>query len=444
MTARGRTTLRGWGNTTPSTARVAHLTSPTGPSDQLAAAGPRGSIARGLGRSYGDAAQNAGGVVLDMVATDGSLDLDTATGALTADGGVSVDEILRRVVPQGWILPVLPGTSHVTVGGAIACDVHGKNHHRVGSIGSHLASIDLVIPSGDTVTIGPNRDAHLFWATVGGMGLTGIISSATIDLRAIRSSRLRATTVRTSGLAATMDVLEQGDQRHEHSVAWVDLQQVSALGRGVVTFGDHAPPGDSDIAPGRRPPIVPRMPVSAIRPSTVGLFNELWWRRAPDRPRTRLTGISRFFHPLDGLAGWPRLYGPNGFVQWQMVVPDSAAPLVGAIAARLAAGEAPVALAVLKRFGPGNPAPLSFPIAGWTLAVDLPAGAASTAVLLDELDELVSGVGGRIYLAKDARLRRSLVARMYPRLGELDTIRAAIDPTRRMQSDLERRLLRSD
>jgi decaprenylphospho-beta-D-ribofuranose 2-oxidase len=402
-------------------------------------------VARGLGRSYGDAAQNAGGVVLLPL-----------TGAVRRDGdhvvapaGTSLHDLMRLLLPSGRFLPVTPGTRYVTVGGALACDVHGKSHHQTGTFGAHVVSAELVTPDGAVHVVGPDDDPELFWATAGGMGLTGVLTSATLRTIPVESGWISVDTDRYDDLATLMSAMRESDATTTYSVAWVDtVSRGRALGRSVLTRGEHARtdeltgraagtpyplPGDPRVA---APPVVP---LGLVSHASVRAFNELWFRKAPRHRTGELQTIAQFFHPLDGVAGWNRLYGPSGFVQYQLVVPDGAEDVVRDLVRTLADSGHASFLAVLKRFGPANDGLLSFPMAGWTLALDLPVRP-GLGVLLDRFDAQVVEAGGRIYLAKDARLRADRMAAMYPRLEEFARVRDRVDPGRILTSDLARRL----
>jgi decaprenylphospho-beta-D-ribofuranose 2-oxidase len=443
------TVLTGWGRTAPSAADLVTPRRPSGVEAAVAEAGRRGVIARGLGRSYGDAAQNAGGTVLDATGLAETRPVDRVAATITVDGGVSLDALMRLLVPQGYFVPVTPGTRFVTVGGALAADIHGKNHHFEGSFANHVTAFTLRAPK-ETVVATPDEEPDVFWGTAGALGLTGIITEVTMRLLPIETSFVLVDTERVDHLDALMETMEEGDDRYRYSVAWIDcLASGRSLGRSVLTRGDHAP---ADALPARlrshplrfAPPTglsaPPWVPEGLMNRFTVRAFNELWFRRAPRQRRERLESITSFFHPLDMVQHWNRLYGRRGFVQYQFVVPPEATAAVRQSVQLLSGAQCASFLAVLKRFGPGNRGPLSFPFPGWTLALDIPAAVRGVGSLLDELDRLVVSAGGRVYLAKDSRLAPELVPRMYPDLDRLRDLRARLDPAGVMQSDLARRL----
>jgi len=440
--------LTGWGRTAPSRAMVTTPANYDDVASSVRSVGARGVLARGLGRSYGDAAQSGGATVVDMTGLN-RMDLDVAAGTLTADAGASVDQILRVIVPAGFFVPVTAGTRFVTVGGAIAADIHGKNHHGEGSFGQHVLRMTVIDGAGDVRVLAPDdpETSEMFWATVGGMGLTGIIVEATIRLLPIETSRMSVDTVRCPDLDDVMSRMIEGDDDYRYSVAWID--SVAASGRGVLTRGDHAERTQLTDKEAVDPlayatPSLPSapsfIPNGLLNSASVRAFNEAWFRKHPKNRTGEIHSIPSFFHPLDGVRDWNRVYGPQGFLQYQFVVPDSAGWIVERTLSRLKDVGAPSFLTVLKRFGPANPAPLSFPQPGWTLAADVPAGIDELGPVLDELDELVASEGGRLYFAKDSRQSPSMVARTYPRLGEWQAVRDRMDPKGVFTSDLGRRL----
>jgi len=411
----------------------------------------RGGIARGLGRSYGDPAQNAGGHVLRLAPTNEQIVIDDAAGTVTAGAGVSIDDLLAVIVPRGYFVPVTPGTRFVTIGGAIASDIHGKNHHSDGSFGDHVTSLRMMLADTTIVTIAPGNDPELFWATVGGMGLTGVMIDATFDLIPLQSSRMSVDTRRIGNLEEIMARMAESDAEVHYSVAWLDLlAKGKHLGRGVLTNAEHASAGQlgprqaaAPLGYGAQqivaiPPFVPGR--GLINRLSVAAFNEMWYRKAPIARKGELQSIPAFFHPLDMVGGWNRVYGRQGFLQYQFVVPFGAEDVLRSVIERISAAALPIFLTVLKRFSDGNPGHLSFPMGGWTLSIDVPAHRVGLSELLNGLDTLVLDAGGRHYLAKDFQTSAASVRRGYPRLDEWLEIRERVDPAGIWASDLSRRL----
>ncbi len=444
-----RLELTGWGLTAPTAADVVEVRLAAEVDAALRRPHRRGIVARGLGRSYGDAAQNAGGVILDLTGLAGFRWFDPATGIVVLDAGVSLGDLLSWSVPRGWFVPVSPGTRHVTVGGAVAADIHGKNHHIDGSFCDHVPWFELHLPGGETRTVSADTEPEVFWATAGGMGLTGVITTVALSMLAIDSAFMRVDTERAVDLDDCMARMEAGDHRYRYSVAWIDLMaRGRSMGRSVLTRGDHAVadrlPAPQRADPWRyRPDAVasapPWMPTGALNRLSIGAFNELWFRKAPARHIGGIESIPAFFHPLDLLRGWNRIYGRRGFVQYQFVVPFGAEAAVTEAVEQLAAARCPSFLAVLKRFGAGH-GMLSFPSPGWTLALDLPAALPGLGRLFARLDKIVLDVGGRLYLAKDSRMTAHMLEATYPGLGDWLEVRGKLDPTGQLRSDLGRRL----
>jgi len=444
--------VTGWGRN-PTTA--SHVARPTS-ADELAKAsldaGPRGVIARGLGRAYGDAAMNAGGLVVEATGVSGVLDLDPTTGLVRVLAGTSFDDLMRVSIPQGWFVPVTPGTKFVTVGGAIASDVHGKDHHAAGTLGSHVRSMVLGLPDGTTRVLTPESTPDEFWATCGGMGLTGTIVEATIALRPIETSMISVDIDKAPDLDSALTLLTEGEDRYRASAAWIDLlARGSSLGRSVLYQGDFATlaqleaqrgPDVGDPLAFDPPKLLPAPPAPSglLNRFTIRAFNEMWFRKEPKRRRDELQTLTKFYYPLDLVDRWNRLYGSKGFLQWQCLVPYGEEDLLRWVVESIAGSRTASFLAVLKRFGPANPGPLSFPGPGWTVALDIPAGDRSLAELLTRLDQRIAESGGRVYLAKDSVLHPDLVPKMYPRLDEWRAVRDRLDPDRHLTSDLARRL----
>ena len=416
--------------------------------DDLAATLATGAtlIPRGEGRSYGDASFNSDGATILMKRLNRFIGFDSESGILECEAGVTIDEIVRHFLPRGFFPTVVPGTRYVSVGGAIACDIHGKNHHRVGSFGRHVLSFGLVTPSGERVRCSREENAPLFWATLGGMGLTGVITSARIRLIRVESASIQVDYDRAANIDELLETLQASDERYEYSVAWVDgLARGGSLGRGVIMRGDHAPaavgaPLERNDGSGLHVPgFVPGL---ALNRFSLGAFNKLYYRRHGSQPRGVLRDYESFFFPLDRLRNWNLLYGKAGFTQYQCVVPYQGGREVLVRILEALANHGPGAfLCVLKRFGSGESQQLlSFPAPGYTLAADLPWRGAELEPMLHRLDAWVAECGGRIYLAKDARASAHTLRAMYPRLDEWLQIRGQVDPEGKLSSDLGRRL----
>ena len=409
-------------------------------------------IARGLGRSYGDSAQldNKNVVILSNF---NSIVLDKENHIVTAKAGVSFDELLRFIVPNGFFIPVSPGTRFVTVGGAIASDVHGKNHHVNGTFGQNLIEIILMDGKGEIHKLKPCHEENPskvknFWATVGGMGLTGIILEATFSLIPISSSYIKVDTKRFLDIDSLMSEMIETDKKYKYSVAWID--SLSKNFRGVLTCGEHLQKSELKESTIENPldfgikalASAPKFfPSGLLNRFTVKTFNEAWYRKHPKLKYGEMQNIGQFFYPLDGINNWNRIYGSSGFIQYQFVVPDKASYLISKTLENLRRISAPSFLTVLKRFGKSNPGYLSFPIAGWTLAIDIPTNVKNLNQELSKLDQEIVSEGGRIYLAKDSRQSSEIFRQSYPMLNDWLEIKNELDPNQIFMSDSFIRLL---
>ena len=405
-------------------------------------------ISRGLGRSYGDASLNEGAGVVLHERLNRFTAFDAATGELECEAGASLAEIIESFLPRGWFPPVTPGTKFVTVGGAVAADVHGKNHHGDGSFGSFVESITLLTPGLGRVTCSRAENKEIFFATLGGMGLTGIIERVRFKLRRVESAYVKVTEKRAKNLEECAALLQGEFSKFRYTVAWIDcLSGGRSLGRSVVMGGEHAgaheaPRGFEKTPlkwPAGKTKAVPfHFPGAALNSLTCRVFNAVYYRAHPDAQKT--AGFDPFFYPLDSVLHWNRIYGKRGFQQYQFVIPFEAG--VGAMAeilTQLAASGRGSFLAVLKTLGPESGGMLSFPKPGWTLALDL-ANSPGLSEFLQALDVLVLKHSGRRYLAKDACLKREDFEAMYPRLAEFRGVRGRVDPRGKLSSSLGRRL----
>ena len=439
------TSLSGWGNYPKAPTELLTPQVTAGARDYVAARS--GLVARGAGRAYGDAAIGTQFTVSSL-ALNRMRSFDRTNCQLTVEAGVTIADILATFVPQGLFLKVVPGTKFVTVGGAIAADVHGKNHHRDGGFGHIVESFRLALPGGEIFTCSREQNAELFRATLGGMGLTGMILEATIQLLPIESGWLRHVTRTARHLDEALSHLEDS-QSTTYSVAWIDcLARGAALGRSLIYLAEHATRRDisgADVEPfpamGRSRLSVPNLaPSWLLNQASMRAFNDLYFRRGAARDgRTDLVHWDKYFFPLDAIGNWNRIYGRRGFVQYQCVIPtDRARAVLTEILGRVSQRGDASFLAVLKQLGDGDGL-ISFPLRGYTLTMDFPV-TRTIFEFLDELDELVANAGGRLYLAKDARQSRHMFESGYPGLGELRDIRQQIGAHSRLTSHLSTRL----
>src|ERR1700730_3170080 len=445
--------LTGWGRTAPTVAQVLSTPDPEVIAKAVAHAadgGTRGVIARGLGRSYGDNAQNGGGLVIDMTGLNRIRSINSDDGLVDVDAGVNLDQLMRAALPLGLWVPVLPGTRQVTVGGAIACDIHGKNHHSAGSFGDHIRSIELLTADGDVRQLTPDGpESELFWATVGGNGLTGIILRATIQMTPTETAYFIADGDVTASLDETIAFHSDGSEaNYTYSSAWFDaISAPPKLGRAAVSRGSLA---RLDQLPKKlqRDPLKFEAPQLLTFPDIFpnGLANkytfvpigELWYRKSGTY-RGKIQNLTQFYHPLDMFGEWNRGYGKAGFAQYQFVVPTSAVDEFKSIIADIQKSGHYSFLNVFKLFGEGNQAPLSFPIPGWNVCVDFPIKP-GVGELLGELDRRGRQFGGRGHTAQDSRGAGETVHTMSPRIGEWIAVRRKADPHGVFASDMARRL----
>ena len=406
-------------------------------------------IARGQGRSYGDAALNEGSGVVLQERLDRLLGFDAEKGVLHCEAGVTLAEIIDLFLPLGFFPAITPGTKNISLGGAIAADVHGKNHHRDGTISAQILDFRLMTSRGEVLDCSRTENADVFWATLGGMGLTGVVLDLRLRLRPVESAYLHGDTRRTRNLDETLEEVLGHDQEYDYAVAWVDcITGRRSLGRSVLLRARPAPVSDlpsrlqnSPFRIRQRPRLdVPfYWPDFALNRITMGLGNQAYYTK--HRTGQRLVGYERYFYPLDSIRNWNRIYGRRGVLQYQLVLPTDTcrAGLVEIMGKVTASGLASF-LAVLKSTGPSNEGPLSFPIEGASLAMDFPNRGDELFALLRSLDQIVLRHGGRTYLAKDSILDPDTFRAMYPRHSEFLEIKARVDPEQRFSSSLARRI----
>lgn len=425
-------TITGWGRVLSATSEIARPERVNALEATIAEA-PAPAV--GNCRSYGDAALNDKGRSIDMTRLDRILDFDPETGVLEVEAGCRLGELTRLFAPKGWLPAVLPGTGFATVGGAIAMDVHGKNHHGAGSFGQHVASITLLV-NGEKKVISPKRSASLFKATVGGLGQTGIIVSAKLNMLPCKGDVIMVTERRVDGFDEFLSLLDTSDATY--TVGWIDATaKGSALGRGILEEGET---GSGLIPDRQKSKSIPfNAPGFALSPMIVRLFNKAYFRRVPDHGRTSVKPITDFFFPLDRIHDWNKLYGKNGFHQFQCVVPTDQAPVLREMLTQIAHSGLASPLAVLKRLGSGSAGFMSFPMEGYTLAVDF-RNTEAAQVLIPRLEKLAAEAGGRIYLAKDSISTGERIKPMYPNYDKWRAEVDKADPTGALKTDLIRRL----
>lgn len=407
------------------------------------ATGPTPMLAYGLGRSYGDVCLNDGGTVVRMHRCDRILHFDPDAGIVRAEAGLSIAELLRVCVPRGWFIPVTPGTRHVTLGGAVANDVHGKNHHRVGTIGRHVRSLGLVRSDGTSIRCSPTEHSELFCATIAGMGLTGIITWVEIALLSIASRSIEQESIKARSLAELIRLTDESDSDWDYTVSWIDVMSRGAsLGRGLVLRGRFSDQPDGTLSKSWTGPLL-TVPLEApswlLSKPTIRLFNTVWYNRQLGRLSKSNLDLEPFFYPLDGVGRWNLLYGKRGMLQYQCVVPvDDGEHIMQSILGHMQKGGVSSFLAVLKKFGPlESPGMMSFPRPGLTLTLDMPISGRAMFHALNRCDELVHSVGGRVYAAKDARVKGEMFRAMYR--NEIERFLPWVDPG--MSSGFWRRVM---
>ncbi len=443
--------LMGWARTAPTHAQVLSTPDVDAIARAVREADERGVIARGLGRSYGDVSQNAGGTVIDMTALNRIHDIDPDKAVVDVDAGVSLDQLMKAALPHGLWVPVLPGTRQVTIGGAIGCDIHGKNHHSHGSFGNHVVSMDLLTADGEVRTLTPDGEgSELFWATVGGVGLTGIVLRAKVKMKRTESAYFIVDADRTKDLDETLELFSNGsDMNYDYSMAWFDAISTgpklgrSAFSRGSLAKLDELPPKlRADPLKFDAPQLLTFpdvFPNGLANKLTFSTLSEVWYRKTPKAGRGQVQNLTAFYHPLDMFGEWNRAYGSKGFLQYQFILPFEQHEALRTLVQRIAESGHVSFLNVLKRMGDSSRAPLSFAMPGWTITVDFPIKDGLSR-FCQELDDLVLGAGGRLYFAKDSRTTPEMIQQMYPRLDEWRKVRAAVDPQGIFHSDLSRRL----
>jgi len=443
-----REELAGWGRYPVEFCDVLRPRSFDELADVVARASQRTLIPRGLGRSYGDSALNRHQGVIQTDALAGILGFDPRAGVVHCSAALSLSDLLAYALPRGFFFPVTPGTKFITIGGAIAADVHGKNHHRSGSMSAFVAELRLLCADGEVRVCSREERPELFWATVGGMGLTGVIVDARLRLRAVETGYVCSRVEQLPDLDRTLESMRDADEHYDYGVAWIDcLRQGATLGRAVLFNANHAAladlPADKRANPyaQRRFPSLSlpfRLPNVTVNSLTARAFNALYHGLHPTREA--IEACDRFFYPLDSVRHWNRVYGSRGALQYQALLPPAATRegLVALLEELGRSGNASF-LAVLKTTGPASGGLLSFPRPGHTLALDLPRTRAAHA-LVKRLDALVLRYGGRLYLAKDACMAAEACAEMYPELERFREIKGKYDPQQRFSSSQGRRL----
>ena len=443
--------INGWGRVKPVYANIFYPKTVKDIKNILRKSQEKSILVRGLGRSYGDSAQLKNGKVLDLKNIN-KIFLNRDKGELTVGAGASFDQILKYIIPKGFFLPVVPGTKFITVGGAIASDVHGKNHHQDGSFGNFIKQIVILDSSSNILKISPtdsknSTNSEMFWATVGGLGLTGIIIEAKISLLKISTAFMKVDTMRFKDIDSLMDRMLNVDKKYNYSVAWID--SLHPNGRGILTCANHA--SANDLKSNKKSnnlfytsnnsfSIPSFFNLNLINFLSIKLFNHLWFLKSPKIRKNEIQTISKYFHPLDGIKNWNRLYGKEGFYQYQFVIPEDYSGIIKIILKELNNNNIPSFLVVLKRLGKSNKSFLSFPSKGWTMSLDFPASNSKILKILNKFDSYIEKAGGRIYLAKDSRQSSKIFKKTYSKFKKWNLIKRKMDKNNLFSSDISKRL----
>lgn len=435
-----KNTLQSWGRYTSSTPKnITEVTANWSPGagEHLAP-----YLAYGLGRTYGDVCLNNGGTLLRTTKLNQIIFFDAKKGVVRAEAGVSIAEILSTVVQHGWFVPVTPGTKFVTLGGALANDVHGKNHHSAGTFGCFVRSFELIRSTGEKFVCSPGSNPELYSATIGGMGLTGLVTWIEFQLIPIDNSMIKMERKRVGSISEMISCILHADQHNQYTVGWLDTTSKGGkLGRGVLFKGDHAEKElavqtegrefeETQYSQGQANSLFSALPYVGqylLNSTTISIFNSFYYAYNTSSETPYTASIDSFFYPLDAIPHWNRVYGASGMIQYQFVVPlNDGKYITQSVLKKMRSVNASSFLSVIKVFGEKlSPGMMSFPIPGITLAMDIPAGVAGLLPALDFCDEMIAEVGGRIYPAKDSRMKGSMFRRMYPRLDEFTTY---VDP----------------
>ena len=445
--------VSGWGRTNKVKMNIYHPENIFQLQDFINGASTRSLIARGAGRCYGDSGQLKDQFAIDL-SNFNKIELDIDNRLVRAGAGVSIEELLKKIIPKGFFLPVTPGTKKITIGGALAADIHGKNHVKNGSFGNYVKEIIMVDGKAEIHKLKPNNDSNnylasdYFWATIGGMGLTGVIIEASFKIMPIKTSYMKVKKMKYFDIESLMDSMLLMERKFQYSVAWLDILDKNV--KGILTCANHASLDDLNkkekIDPLlynqklhiKLPPIFPK---SIINKLSIKIFNETLFSLTSVKKSYELHKIDSFFYPLDRIENWNNIYGPVGFIQYKFVIPDEASYLIKHIIEKIQEISATSFLTVLKRFGSSNKSFLSFPKKGWTLTIDFKSDILNLFETLQDLDILIASNNGRLYLAKDIRMSKAIFQSTYKRFEDWKKIKESLDPNNKFYSDQARRLM---